>query len=279
VLIIPGSGPTDQNGNSPLGVKASTYRLIAEGLAAQGIASLRIDKRGMYASAAAAPDPNAVTIADYASDVRTWVAEVRTLTGTSCVWLLGHSEGGLVALAAAQTEPNICGLLLVSVAGRPLGEVLRTQFRANPANAPILDEALAAVASLEAGRRVDGSTLHPALRALFRPEIQGFLIDAFSYDPAQLVSAVSKPVLILQGLSDLQVGEDDARRLAKAQPEAELVLLPGTNHVLKAVQGDDRASNLAAYADPDLPLAPGVIDTLSAFVARGSPAQPIRTVP
>jgi dipeptidyl aminopeptidase/acylaminoacyl peptidase len=117
------------------------------------------------------------------------------------------------------------------------------------------------------------------LRALFRPEIQGFLIDAFSYDPAQLVSAVSKPVLILQGLSDLQVGEDDARRLAKAQPEAELVLLPGTNHVLKAVQGDDRVSNLAAYADPDLPLAPGVIDTLSAFVARGSPAQPIRTVP
>jgi uncharacterized protein len=71
VLIIPGSGPTDQEGNNPLGVKASTYRLIAEGLAARGIASLRIDKRGMYASAAAAPTPNAVTIADYASDVRT----------------------------------------------------------------------------------------------------------------------------------------------------------------------------------------------------------------
>jgi alpha-beta hydrolase superfamily lysophospholipase len=268
--MIPGSGPTDQNGNNSLGVKASTYRLIAEGLAAQGIASLRIDKRGMYSSAAAAPNPNAVTIADYASDVRTWVAEVRKLTGTACVWLLGHSEGGLVALAAAQTEPGICGLLLVSVAGRPLGEVLRTQLRSNPANAPVLDEALAAVAALEAGRRVDGSTLHPALRALFRPEVQDFLMDALSYDPAQLISAVSRPVLILQGLSDLQVGEDDARRLAKAQPEAELVLLPGINHVLKAVKGDDRASNLAAYADPNLPLAPGIIDTLSTFIARDS---------
>jgi fermentation-respiration switch protein FrsA (DUF1100 family) len=108
------------------------------------------------------------------------------------------------------------------------------------------------------------------LRALFRPEVQGFLIDAFSYDPAQLISTVSRPVLILQGLSDLQVGEDDARRLAKAQPEAKLVLLPGINHVLKAVKGDDRASNLAAYADPNLSLAPSIIDSLSTFIARES---------
>ena len=43
VLIIPGSGPTDRDGNNPLGVRASTYRLLAEGLAAEGIPSLRID--------------------------------------------------------------------------------------------------------------------------------------------------------------------------------------------------------------------------------------------
>ena len=43
VLIIPGSGPTDRDGNSPLGIRASTYRLLAEDLAAKGIASVRID--------------------------------------------------------------------------------------------------------------------------------------------------------------------------------------------------------------------------------------------
>src|SRR5579872_958445 len=57
-LIIPGSGPTDRDGNSPLGVKGSTYRLLAEGLAAHGIGTVRIDKRGMFASTAAVADGN-----------------------------------------------------------------------------------------------------------------------------------------------------------------------------------------------------------------------------
>src|ERR1039458_7564717 len=69
VLIIPGSGPVDRDGNNLAGLKASTYRLLAEGLAAEGVTSVRIDKRGMYASLAAAPDGNAVTISDYATDI------------------------------------------------------------------------------------------------------------------------------------------------------------------------------------------------------------------
>jgi len=68
VLIIPGSGPTDRDGNSGLGVKASTYRLLAEALAERGIASARTDKRGMFASPGAVANPNHVTISDYAAD-------------------------------------------------------------------------------------------------------------------------------------------------------------------------------------------------------------------
>ena len=118
--------------------------------------------------------------------------------------MLGHSEGGLVALAAAQKLPDICGLVLVSTAGQPLGEVLRTQLRANPANAPVLGQALAAIDALEAGKRVDVAGMHPALMPLFAPQVQGFLINAFSYDPAKLIAALSKSVLILQGRRDMQ---------------------------------------------------------------------------
>lgn len=274
VLIVPGSGPTDRDGNNPMGVNAATYRLLAQDLAARGIATVRIDKRGMFGSAKAVADANAVTIPDYVADVFSWVGAIRRSTGVPCVWVLGHSEGGLVALAAAQggsEVQGICGLLLVATPGRPLGQVLRDQLRANPANAPILEQALAAITKLEGGGRVDPASLHPALQPLFNEAVQGFLISAFAQDPARLIAATQKPVLLLQGERDLQVGVQDARLLAKANPAAQLVLLPDTNHVLKAVVTDDPAANMATYANPGQPLAPGVVDAIVRFVAQGKP--------
>ena len=107
---------------------------------------------------------------------------------------------------------------------------------------------------------------------LFAPQIQGFLISVMSYEPGKLITAVSKPVLILQGKRDIQVSVADAERLKQAAPKAELVLLPDTNHVLKTVTSDDRRANTATYADPSLPLAPGVIDAIATFVTASANA-------
>lgn len=275
VLIIPGSGPTDRDGNSPSGIVAAPYRLLAEALAARGIASVRIDKRGMFGSAGAVPDANAVTIADYAGDVHSWVRAIRSRTGARCVWLLGHSEGGLVALVAAQRPEGICGLVLAAAPGRRFGTVLREQLRANPANAPLLAEAMAAIDSLEAGKRVDPAGLNPALLPLFAPQVQGFVRSLLSYDPARLAGRVGKPVLIVQGEQDLQIAKVDAIRLAAANRNAKLALLPGVNHVLKVVVSDDRAANAATYSDPSLPIAPAVAGAIADFIlsahnARGT---------
>lgn len=266
VLVVPGSGPTDRDGNNPFGVRASTYRLLAEGLAERGVASVRIDKRGMFGSAAAVPDPNAVTIADYAADVHSWVRAIRDKAGVDCVWILGHSEGALVALEAGQKPDGICGLLLVSGPGRKLGDVLRAQLRGNPANAPYLPQMLDAIATLEAGGSVDTGSFPPVVAGLFAPAVQGFLRDLFSHDPAKLIADVAVPVLILQGEADLQIGVEDARLLAAARPDAALALIPHANHVLKVAPSDDFAANLATYADPSLPLAPGVVEALAGFV-------------
>src|SRR4051794_30545241 len=80
ILIIPGAGPTDRDGNNPMGITAAPYRLLAEGLAKQGVSSVRIDKRGMFGSKAAIPDANKVTIADYAADAHAWMKNVQTAT-------------------------------------------------------------------------------------------------------------------------------------------------------------------------------------------------------
>ena len=47
VLIIPGSGPTDRDGNNPMGITAAPYRMLAEALATKGVSTVRIDKRGL----------------------------------------------------------------------------------------------------------------------------------------------------------------------------------------------------------------------------------------
>lgn len=267
VLIIPGSGPTDRNGNGPNGLRAATYRLLAEGLARRGIATVRIDKRGMYGSASAVPDANDVTIGDYANDVHAWAAPIRKRTGVSCVWLLGHSEGGLVALVAVQKNTaDICGQILVSTAGRPLADVLREQLQSNPANAPVMANAMSVLDSLEAGHPVTAEQIDPALTPLFRPGVQRFLMSELTLDPAALLAAYTKPVLIVQGQTDLQVTVADAERLKTANPRAELALIPKANHVLKAVSTPDRQENLAAYGNPDLPLADGVVDAIADFL-------------
>ncbi|MFN3776368.1 alpha/beta hydrolase [Sphingomonas parapaucimobilis] len=273
VLMIPGSGPTDRDGNSPRGLKAASLRLLAEGLAAKGIASVRIDKRGMFASAGAIPDANKVTIDDYAADTRAWIAAIRAKTGAPCVWVLGHSEGGLVALDTAAARPaGLCGVIAVSTPGRRLGEVMRAQLHANPANAPILADADRAIALLEAGHTIPAASLTPPLSMLFADVIQPFLVNSFAKDPAKLAATTTKPLLIVQGEADLQVTVEDARTLKAAQPKATLILLPKVNHVLKTVEGESRGANLATYADPNLPIAPGVVTAVADFITN-HPAQ------
>ena len=157
-------------------------------------------------------------------------------------------------------------ILVVSAAGRKLGAVIREQLNANPANAPLLPPAMAALDRLEAGKTVDQSTLPAPLLPLFNAKVQPFLIDLLSKDPAALAAATKLPMLIVQGERDIQVSVADAKALAAAQPAAKLMLVPQMNHVLKDVAADDRASNLATYGNPDLPIDARLADGIAAFV-------------
>lgn len=260
VLIIAGSGPTDRDGNSPLGVSAQPYRLLAEALADRGITSLRYDKRGIGASATAMAREEDLRFTTYADDARAWAADLKTRTGATCVWLAGHSEGALIAEVAAQKNKDVCGVILISGAGRPAIQVIREQFQAGPAAnlaaiTPVLD-------AWEAGKT---AACPPGFEPICRPSVQPYILSWAPLDPAALIKTVPGRVLILQGTTDLQVSVADAERLAAARPDARFVKLEGVNHVLKVAPADP-AANGAAYRDPTLPLAPGIADEIAAFV-------------
>ena len=127
-----------------------------------------------------------------------------------------------------------------------------------------MDEAHAALSELEAGRRVDTANMTPALLGPFAPRVQGYLIGVLSLDPVDAVRRADVATLIVQGTTDIQVTVEDAR-LLHAAPGAELRLIDGMNHVLKLAPLD-RAANLATYADPGLPLAPGLVSQIVDFI-------------
>ena len=83
-VVVPGSGPTDRDGNSPNGLDTDAYKLLAQGLGQAGIASVRIDKRGMFTSASEGVDPNKVTVAGLAGDIRAWAKAAAGKAETTC---------------------------------------------------------------------------------------------------------------------------------------------------------------------------------------------------
>ncbi len=263
-LILPGSGPTDRNGNNPLGLSTDAYRMLAEALAAQGIPTLRIDKRGIGASGG---DPNAVSLADYRDDTEAWVTALRTQTEADCVWLIGHSEGGLIASFSADL-PDICGVILLTSPGRDLGDVMVDQIAANPFFAAHVEAFEHVVENLSVGLSPDFSTLPPQLAMLFQPATLGYLTELIATDPAALVGDIRLPILAITGDTDVQIPADAASGLVAVNPSIEAVTLAGMTHVLKQVAPGDLVAGALTYANPSLPLHPDLVPTLLAFIER-----------
>jgi uncharacterized protein len=262
-VIIAGSGPTDRDGNSPLGVSAASYRLLAEGLAERGVATVRYDKRGAGESRGSLGNEADLRFEHMVDDALAFAAEARASTGADCVWLIGHSEGtGVAQLAAARSPDGICGLVLLSGMGRRPRAILEEQLGPQLPE-PMKTQAFDALARLEGGQLAPDAP--QALAALFRPSVQPFLIGLLALDPGALIAAYDGPVFIGQGSTDIQTTVVDAQALKAAQPNATLVIWEGVNHLLKVAPAE-RAANIATYSNPDLPLADGVVDDVAEFI-------------
>jgi fermentation-respiration switch protein FrsA (DUF1100 family) len=264
-LIISGSGPTDKDGNNPLAGKNNSLKMLAEGLAAKGIASLRYDKRGIAESAAAGPNEADLRFDTYIEDAERWgrlLVQDRRFTK---LIIVGHSEGSLIGAVACR-RLGAQGFISIAGVGYPAFEVLETQLKKNlPPD--LLSESNRILDLLKAGTTTD--KVPSSLMILFRPSVQPYLISWFRYDPVLEVSRLTAPTLIVQGTTDIQVSTSDAERLAKSNKLARLLLIEGMNHVLKSVPGDP-GLQMKSYGDPDLPVSQELVDKIGAFIREVS---------
>ena len=178
------------------------------------------------------------------------------------MFLLGHSEGGLIAtLVAENTRP--AGLMLVMSPGRTFGAVLHTQLSNAPMEKSLRNEALSILETLESGQHV--ARVDPKLNNIFRPSVQPYLLSILDIDPARKLATLTTPTLLISGGHDLQVSAADFAALQKARPDAEAIQIPGMNHVMKDV-AENRNANLAAYRNPKLPLSPELANAVTKFI-------------
>lgn len=262
VLIIAGSGPTDRNGNNPMGVNCDSYKLLAEGLYIEGIATLCFDKRGIGASAEAMVEEKDVRFEHMVEDVKGWIDLLAADERFSSVIIAGHSEGSLVGMLAAKDNRKVEKYISLSGVAVSADELLKEQLMSQPE--PVRSKIFEVIDQLKAGEEVPG--LPPFLDALFRTSVQPYLISWFRYVPTEELKALNQPVLIVQGTTDIQVSESQATLLHAAKPSAKLLLVEGMNHVLKNCPSMDQVEQMKTYQDPSLPLPSELLKTMVLFI-------------
>lgn len=262
MLMLSGSGPTDKNGNSMIVPgKNNGLKMMAEELAQQGIATIRYDKRGVGDNIGLLVKEEDLRFDDYIEDASAWIGYAKSQDMFSSVGVIGHSEGSLIGMIAAERQQAASFISLAGV-GRPADEILMEQLTAQLPET-LLDEAKTIISKLKDGQTV--AQVSPELASIFRPSVQPYLISWMTYDPQAEMAKLEMPVLVAGGTTDLQVPVRDAELLYAASKEGDLLIVDDMNHVLKNASSDP-AENMASYGDPDLPLADGLMAGIIEFM-------------
>ena len=270
VLIVAGSGPTDRNGNSGQSLNTYTYKMLSDNLVKSGIAVLRYDKRAIGRSRLNDPAtiPNLV-FDDFVDDAARCVDFLRG-EGFKRVVVAGHSEGGEIALHHALREDvAVDGLVLLCCPGYPMDQILNAQLSAQlvPQHVGLMVTATTIIKRIKAGESVPVESIPQELLSLFHPSVQPFLCSSMAFDPAELMSRVEQPTLVISGGRDIQVTKENAERLMAGAKCGEHIHFEQMTHILTDADTNDRIQQLVnVYINANLPLTEGISEAIIKFV-------------
>jgi hypothetical protein len=242
VVIVHGSGPNDRDGTVN-GVNKA-YRDLAQGLASNGIAVLRYDKRTFVYGEDSADDITQLTMDDETiDDALSAVALLRTIPeiDPARIYVLGHSLGGMVAPRIAERDGQLAGIIIMAGNSRSLIDVALAQMdylQPLPINAaPQAQETINRMRTELLAIKDLTPDSDPNL-VLFGANLP-YWLDMMAYDQVATAQNLAIPTLILQGERDYQVTmEDFALWQSSLDPSyATFISYPALNHLFLVGEG------------------------------------------
>lgn len=270
-VILTGSGPLDRNANmkrQPLNVSLH----LAEALGEAGVASLRFDKRGVGASDG---DYKAAGFHDNVADAGAAVEFLRSETGAAPVFVIGHSEGALIATRLAASSAAIDGVVLLAGparSGRATMEFqleILAQIVPRPALLVLrLFGTSPAKVQLKRIERIQKST-GDTMRVWHQKVNAKWMREFLAYDPTLDLAAIDRPLLAITGKKDIQVPVEDLAVIAGlAGGPVETHALDDLSHVLRRDSGPPTLKTYRAQMNE--PTDPEVCELVSDWILRWS---------
>jgi len=262
IIIIPGSGPTDRNGNLQLS-RNNALRLLAEKLTAAGIATFRYDKRVLTLLKRGDLVEEKLRFEDFVEDAVSTVNYFRNRNKYQNIYIIGHSQGSLVGMIAAQ-QSNVTGFISLAGPGKSIDNTIVSQIELQ---LPELKEnAQEAFAQLRENGKV--KSYSPALASIFRKQSQPFMASWMQYIPTEEIKKLQIPVLIINGTNDVQIDTKEAEDLKKAKPDAKLLLIKNMNHVLRIIESTDALENTKSYNEANRPISQELTNVIVEFIKK-----------
>lgn len=245
-VLLAGSGPNDKDEsigpNKPL-------KDIAVGLASNGIASIRYDKRTLTYGKELAAQPDLGIKEEVIDDAVSAVNMIRKnpLTKGSKIYIVGHSLGAMCApLVASKAKAD--GIIMLAGNARPLEDLIAEQYRYlygaarekgedDPEVKKIADKA-AVVKDAKALKTAKPEELPLNLPAPYWQSLN-------AYRQVELAKKLKQPILILQGERDYQVTMTDFELWKKAladKPKNTFISYPALNHLFLKGEGKSMPS-------------------------------------